>query len=376
MMVTRVREVEEKDVTQNSWFPESASGGPLMKTANPAGVEEKGYYGVPMLKRPLWKWEIALYFFFEGISAGSYMIAAMAELFAKNRYSETTRAARYISLAALLPCPPLLIIDLGRPERFHHMLRVWKPKSPMNLGAWALSGYSLPVGLLAFKQLTGDVPQTPAPLKKAGALVPSRAVGAAGIPFALAMLSYPGVLLSTTSTPVWARTRFLGALFASSSMATGAAALSLALALRGKGSGDRELEALERIESLARLFEGTALAAYLLTTKESAKPLVSGRYSKHLWLGAVGAGLVLPTLLGALSSPRRKAKRRATILSSALTLVGGLTLKWAVAHAGRASAEDSQAARDATRPSDSSPGWSSSPAGHSGEALTASGVRP
>jgi formate-dependent nitrite reductase membrane component NrfD len=350
-MVTKEREVKEKDVTQNSWFPESTSGGPLMKMANPPGVEEKGYYGVPMLKRPLWKWEIALYFFFEGISAGSYMIATMADLFAKDRYPETTRAARYISLAALLPCPPLLIIDLGRPERFHHMLRVWKPKSPMNLGAWALSGYSLPVGLLAVKQLTGDVSQAPASLKNACALVPSRALGAAGIPFALAMLSYPGVLLSTTSTPVWARTRFLGALLASSSMATGAAALSLALALRGKGSSDRELEALERIESLARLFEGTALAAYLLTTKESAQPLVSGRYSKHLWLGAVGAGLVLPTVLGALYAPRRRqGKRRATILSSAMTLIGGLTLKWAIAHAGRASAEDSRAARDATRP--------------------------
>ncbi len=140
-------------------------------------------------------------------------------------------------------------------------------------------------------------------------------------------------------------------------MATGAAALSRALALRGKGSSDRELAALERIESFARLFEGTALAAYLLTTKESAKPLVSGRYSKHLWLGAVGAGLVLPTLLGALSSSRRRpGKRGATILSSALTLIGGLTLKWGIIHAGRASAEDSQAARDATRPGVNNPG--------------------
>jgi len=359
-MVTKEREVKAEHVTQNSWFPEAASGGELMKTANPSGVAKEGYYGVPMLKRPLWKWEIALYFFFEGISAGSYMIATMADLFAKDRYPEMTRAARYISLAALLPCPPLLIIDLGRPERFHHMLRVWKPKSPMNLGAWALSGYSLPVGLLAVKQLTGDISQTPASLKKAGALVPSRALGAAGIPFALAMLGYPGVLLSTTSTPVWSRTRFLGALFASSSMATGAAALSLVLAIRSKKSSNRELEGLERIENLARLFEGMALAAYLLTTKESAKPLVSGRYSNHLWFGAVGAGMVLPTLVSAISPRRRRRKRRATILSSALTLIGGLTLKWAITHAGRASAEDSQAARDATRPGDNSPGWGSS----------------
>lgn len=344
-MVWQERDTAGKNLTQNSWFPQSASGGELMKTANPSGVEKGGYYGVPMLKRPLWKWEIALYFFFEGISAGSFMIAAMADLFAAERYFEMKRVARYISLATLLPCPPLLIADLGRPERFHHMLRIWKPKSPMNLGAWALSGYSLPTGLLAVKQLTGDLPHIPAWLKKAGAILPTRALSAAGAPFALAMLSYPGVLLSTTSTPVWSRTRVLGALFASSSMATGAAALSLALALQNKRNYDRASGQLERIENIARLFEGTTLIAYLATSQESAKPLVSGRYAKHLWLGAAATGLVLPTLIKAFTPRRRRREIRGeTILSSALTLFGGLMLKWAVTHAGRESADNSQAA--------------------------------
>jgi formate-dependent nitrite reductase membrane component NrfD len=352
-----VRDVTEINLTQNRWFPARASGGELMKTANPSGVAKEGYYGVPMLKRPLWKWEIALYFFFEGISSGSFIIATMGDLFAKDRYPAMKQVARYTALAALLPCPPLLIADLGRPERFHHMLRVWKPKSPMNLGAWALSGYSLPVGLLAVKQLVGDVTQTHPSLKKACALVPTRALGAAGIPFAIVMLSYPGVLLSTTSTPIWSRTRFLGALFASSSMATGAAALSLVLALRGKANSNRELKGLERIENIARVVEGTALAAFLVTTKESAKPLVSGRYAKHLWFGVVGAGLVLPTLLKAVTPRRRSNERGVTIIGSMLTLIGGLTLKWAVSHSGRASAEDSQAAREATRPSHNAPGW-------------------
>lgn len=354
--------VADNKRTRNDWFPQKASGGDLMKMANPSGVDEKGYYGVPMLKRPLWKWEIALYFFFEGISAGSFVIATMADLFAKDRFSEMTRAARYISLAALLPCPPLLVADLGRPERFHHMLRVWKPKSPMNLGAWALSGYSLPTGLLAVKQLTGDVAQTPQIFKKAGALVPTRITGAAGIPFALAMLSYPGVLLSTTSTPVWARTRVLGALFASSSMSAGASALSLALALSGNENG-KAIEKLEKIENLTALAEAAALTAYIVTSEGATEPLIKGRYSKHFWLGAVGAGIVAPAVIRLTS--RKQKSRAKTVFGSILTLAGSLALKWAVTYAGRVSAEDAEAARAATRPNNENPGLSSNGAGES-----------
>src|SRR4051794_13437385 len=81
----------------------------VVKRAKPEAVHSEGYYGLPMLKRPLWGWEIALYFFSEGISSGSYILATMADLCGSGRYTSLVRSARYISLAALLPCPPLLI---------------------------------------------------------------------------------------------------------------------------------------------------------------------------------------------------------------------------------------------------------------------------
>jgi hypothetical protein len=56
------------------------------------------------------------------------------------------------AVAAFLPCPGLLIADLGRPDRFLYMLRVFKPSSPMNLGSWTLAPYSL---VLARKALGG-----------------------------------------------------------------------------------------------------------------------------------------------------------------------------------------------------------------------------
>ncbi len=342
--------------SRSEWLPKLAENDFAFQKASPAGVAKDGYYGLPMLKRPLWKWEIALYFFFEGISSGAYLLGNLAEFGGRTEYKNLIRAARYISLATLIPCPPLLIADLGKPQKFHHMLRVWKPKSPMNLGAWALTAFSLPVGLLAVRQLSNDdALPLPKIVEKTVALVPSRVVGAAGIPFALTMLSYPGVLLSTTSTPVWSRTRLLGALFAAASLHNAVSALSLANSL----GGDKTFisNKLEKLENLTTVAEAAALTAYIATSKSAAEPLTKGRYAKLFWLGAVGAGIVAPALIRFGSSEKRKKSPAKKILGSVLSLAGGLALKWAVTHAGRASAEDPKAAREATRPNKDNPGW-------------------
>ncbi len=340
--------------SRSEWLPKLAENSPVFKSANPSGVTKDGYYGLPMLKRPLWKWEIALYFFFEGISGGAYLLGNLAELGGQKKYDNLIRAARYLSLATLIPCPPLLIADLGKPQKFHHMLRVWKPKSPMNLGAWALTAFSLPVGLLAVKQLANDAP-LPKNIEKLTALLPSRVIGAAGIPLALVMTSYPGVLLSTTSTPVWSRTRLLGALFAAASLHNAASALALTTALSGDNS--RVSNKLGKIETLTGIAEAAALTGYIVTSKDAAAPLTKGRYAKLFWLGAVGAGLIAPVVIRAAASKNKKKSRVKSILSSAVSLAGGLALKWAVTHAGRASAENPEAARSATRPDQNNPGW-------------------
>jgi formate-dependent nitrite reductase membrane component NrfD len=187
-------------------------------------------------------------------------------------------------------------------------------------------------------------------------LIPARLLGVTGLPFAFTMLSYPGVLLSTTSTPVWSRTRFLGALFACGSVSTGAAALSLALAAGG-GDNERALNVLEKIETVAAAFEGATLAAYVKTSEGAARPLTEGRYSKLFWAGAVGAGLVLPVLLRAASPKKGRGRRVSTVVRSLMSLAGGLALKWAVTHAGRESAVDVEATHAATRPTEEAPGW-------------------
>src|SRR2546423_14107030 len=118
--------------------------------------QEPTYYDYPVLKAPIWRWEIVWYFFLGGLAAGCYIIASIAALFGSQEDLAVAKTGYYLSLLALLPCPPLLIKDLGRPERFLNMLRVFKVKSPMSMGVWALLGFSLFSGLTTVIQAARD----------------------------------------------------------------------------------------------------------------------------------------------------------------------------------------------------------------------------
>src|SRR5581483_11139583 len=109
-------------------------------SARPAGAPfpqaspENGYYHIPLLKQPPWTWEIPLYFFVGGAAGAAAVIGAIADYTGADRQLVTH--ARWIAAAGSVISPALLISDLGRPERFLAMLRVFKPQSPMSVGVW------------------------------------------------------------------------------------------------------------------------------------------------------------------------------------------------------------------------------------------------
>src|SRR5205807_957338 len=130
-------------------------------------------------------WLIIVYFFCGGIAGASFTIGTIANLVSRDRAVE--RAARYLSMAALIPCPPLLILDLGRPERFLNMLRILKLRSPMSLGSWALNGLGICATIAAGLQLVSDLTQRD--------VLPGlrRTVGIIGLPFSIFISGYTGV---------------------------------------------------------------------------------------------------------------------------------------------------------------------------------------
>src|SRR6201999_1709662 len=141
-------------------------------------------------------WEIPLYFFVGGAAGASAMLAAAAQLTGADR--ELVRDARWIATGGAALSAPLLISDLGRPERFVNMLRVFKPRSPMSAGAWILTVFGGAATAAAFAEELRR--HTDLPVTLVGDLA-GIVAGASG----LGMASYTGVLVGATVIPAWAR---------------------------------------------------------------------------------------------------------------------------------------------------------------------------
>lgn len=310
--------------------------------------QEPSYYNVSILKSPPWKWEIAWYFYLGGLSAGAYTIGRLAERFGGPKYRQISRTGAYVSLLSFLPCPPLLIHDLGDPKRFHHMMRVFKPTSPMNLGTWSILGYSGMSAAEALRQYILDKypPHRRSPLLRNTNRAIELAHDAAGIPFALAVAGYTGVLLSSTANPLWSKNKWIGPLFSASAMSTGAAATSLALTLTAKGGGNEASHrALDKIDTAAHVAEATCLAGYLKAAGPKARPLTQGKMSAHLRI-SIG-GLIVAELLKLLPFTGRL-HRFARTLSAIVSLTSGFSLRWGMVHGGHQAANDPHLARLAT----------------------------
>jgi formate-dependent nitrite reductase membrane component NrfD len=278
------------------------------------------YRDVPILAPPTWNHEIAAYFFCGGVSAGATVLGSLAELLGGPRLRSLARTARVVALVALVPCPPLLIDDLGRPALFPHMLRIFKPSSPMNLGSWALSVH----GALATLGVAGV--RWPV---SAGV---ARLLAALDIAPALVMGGYTGVLLGTTSVPVWSESPLLGGLFMASAMSSGCAATSLAGTVADCLSAEAD-HALATIGRSSSLVELGLTVGYLVTSGPARTPLVRGE-------GAVLTGLSVGLLLMGLMLERARTARHRKLAGSLATLAAGAALRWAIVRAGRVSSRD------------------------------------
>src|SRR5258708_17844226 len=159
----------------------------------------------PVVRAPTGDGYITWYFFFGGLAAGCYVIASIAALFGSREDRAVARAGYYLSLLSLVPCPLLLIKDLGRPGRFLHMLRIFKVKSPMSTGTWGLVSFSLFSGVTAVIQAARDGMLGRSWGARVLAALPHRLLAVPGTTLGVFLGGYNGVLLTATSVPLWAR---------------------------------------------------------------------------------------------------------------------------------------------------------------------------
>lgn len=285
----------------------------------PAATATTGYYGVPLLKKPVWTWEVPAYFFVGGAAGAASVIAAVADSIGTDGH--LARDARWIAAGGSVVSAALLTSDLGRPERFVNMLRVFKLQSPMSVGSWTLAAFSATATSAAagFSLARRD---------HAGPITAlARASGATAAALGTVMTTYTGVLIGATAIPVWnEHVRLLPIHFCASGVASAVALLELA------GHDD---PALNDIALAAAAVETVIGAAIERRVDPVVAPLREGSSGWLIRAGGVLSGPVPIALrtLGRGSPGLRRLAAVSALAGSLLTRLGWLA-------AGRASADD------------------------------------
>jgi formate-dependent nitrite reductase membrane component NrfD len=287
-----------------------------------------------LLQSPHWPVLIDVYFFLGGLAGGAFVIATVANLLDSRRFRDVARVGYYLALAALVPCPIILIVDLGVPARFLNMLLSFNPLSPMSMGAWALLGFSVCAFLAALMTLLEDTGRA---ANLSGAKV---VVGVVGGFFGFFLAAYPGVLLGATARPLWIEGHALGALFLAVGASTGAAAIALVLMVVGR-RGVEGVRSVRTMLVLALLIQLLAIIVFVASVQMSGSAaatralalLTSGPFSLTFWLGAILVGSVLPLVIGLVDLKRRSLGL--TAVASVLVLVGGFLVKYVIMAAGQ-----------------------------------------
>jgi hypothetical protein len=205
---------------------DSKSQHALTNPLSPEKGSETGYENMPVTKVPGWHGIIAWDALLNGMATGLFLAAAISEFAAPEIFVRVAKVAYPIAFVLLIVDLGLLVLDLGDPLRFHHMLRVFKPSSPMSLGTWCLTIFSLPLTAAAALSVLAEVGWDFEWARIAAVVV--------GLLPGFGSAAYKGVLLSTNAQPGWKDARWMGGYLTNSALLMGCAELLVLSALKGQ----------------------------------------------------------------------------------------------------------------------------------------------
>jgi hypothetical protein len=290
-------------------------------------AEFTSYYGRPVLKPPVWEHKIAYYLFCGGLASGAAVVGAGADLTGR---PALRRGSRVGALAALGASTYFLVSDLGRPERFHHMLRVAKPTSPMSVGTWILAAFGPGAGLAGAVELAEALPprvRRSWPVRLMRALARPAGLGAAAT--APALCTYTAVLFSHTAVPAWNEVRGeLPFVFAGSAAASGGGFGMLVAPVREAGPA----RAFAVLGAAGELVAGKVMEHRMGIVRDAYEHGHAGTLRKASEASTL-AGLVGTVLFG-------RRSRTVSVLSGLSLLAGSLLQRLSVFEAGVESTKD------------------------------------
>lgn len=266
---------------------------------------------------------IMLYFFLGGASAGSFLVSAFSKIWGKNKYSAVSNIGAVLSLILLGIGLICLLLDLGQPLRAHYLIIHFNVTSPISWGTLVINVFGI-CNLAYLWFLIVKKNDTAA-----------RMWAAIGIPFAIALGSYTGLLLSMAKAlPLW-HSAIMAPLFLVSGTIAGLSFILLFVALLNKYPAHDDVIRLLRkvlviLIAIDIFFLSDLYVLYvgLAEAREVALLLLVGKFAFLFWVVELLLGSVLPIVL--LSVPNLRDKKISLIAASALAIMGVLTMRYII----------------------------------------------
>lgn len=312
-----------------------------------------------------WGWQIAVYLFLAGLSAGALITSIIVKWFQGDDNQEwdgLVKAGALLAPFSIILGQGLLIFDLAKPLSFYLLLIHYQLGSVMSIGVILLALYTPLSVLFAIVVYKEELVQL-GPIDTIAEKLEQTWFEGLNFIMAIAIASYTGFLLSAMVAKPLFNIAVLPLLFLVSGLSVGiCASILLAMVLFRDTVHDASLQYLLNLDFRMILFEGLIL--FLLFTGlyyhggnyavVAQKSLTDGIWAKVFWIGVVGVGLLLPLVISVVSLHKKvgnyttsdvQEEIAATIqeqfpvtillLSSGAVIMGGILLRFYILYAGQ-----------------------------------------
>ncbi len=294
----------------------------------------------------IWSWEIPIYLFLGGLTAGIIVFGAIFVLLGQEKENPFAVTKLPIWAPIVLSVGMLMLfLDLEYPEHVWRFYTHFQWTSPMSWGAWVLL-IIYPVSILlvliglrdGYPRIAGIVEKIPGiPALTAFAIKRRKGVAIWSIFFGVFLALYTGVLLSSfVARPFW-HSGVLAPLFLASGLSAAAAMIVLF------SKAEAEQHRFVRIDLGLLVVEAALVALFVINLatgtaaqREALELIITGPYAMAFWLLFFVPGILAPIVLEVLEV--RGARRAWMAVTPLLVLFGGYMLRDVMVKAGQFSA--------------------------------------
>jgi Ni/Fe-hydrogenase subunit HybB-like protein len=287
----------------------------------------------PMNPTP-WKIYIPFYFYFTGLSAGSFILSSLSTVFGMKQFKPVAYISAILAFVLLLIAPAMLILDLGHPFRFMNVLNpaYFNPRSPMSYGSWLLTIY--PIATLVYIWFMSRPEDYPGKDRKL------KIIGAITIPLAIAVHAYTGFVFGVVKAKVLWNTALMPGYFLTSAILSGIGLLAIVYiimaVMKNKKPDSALLKTLKNYMIgiiLLDLFWVISIVLVMLMGTESARLAINMMLHDPIYLFVeIGFGMLLPLLI--LLIPSINSRPSWIMISSVCVLIGVFAMRYTVVFGG------------------------------------------